>query len=506
MKRKILVIVILLSTIVINAFSVLSLEIYNNTLHNSKNWINLKTKVVRGVSGAASFMNTMPALFKFKLNLATWQGHHKLIFTQELQPKEISFKYKVDKEQFFSFLFNSDEKGIKSYGIRISNSAFYPSMYFQIENEKFTNKLPLTNFKSDDKNHLFKIKFDNEAFTIFIDNQEIFRATDSISAKMHIGFKSGLTDLRTDIDDLIMIQQDGTRLEETFFNWKLIPELTLYCLAVTILVFGLLYFLLKRRFQTDTMPILKILSYVNFNLLILSLFVYAAMYSTVSRIYFEIPKVYNGYPTIKQTEEVVSEFVSQYGNNKNKPRIWFIGSSQTWGSGVYREEDTFVRIIEKELQKAGYNIECINGGVSGFTSAMALDVFNANFDKFKPDYVILNLSHNDAFFKISPDEFIKNLRAFVEKNRVHHVTTILVVEPVETHFLESKKHQDIMREFAVKENIPLIDVHNELVLKGDDGFLWWDRVHLTSYGNLLFAQVMLDPLKKIINTQRNFLY
>jgi hypothetical protein len=36
-----------------------------------------------------------------------------------------------------------------------------------------------------------------------------------------------------------------------------------------------------------------------------------------------------------------------------------------------------------------------------------------------------------------------------------------------------------------------------LAERADDGFLWWDWVHLTSYGQELFAEFLVDELERL---------
>lgn len=500
MKKKILIIAFVLSSILINVFFVLSAVVNYNTLHNSGNWMNQKTKVARAVAGSASFMNTMPALFKFRLNLSKWQGYHELIFNRELNPEEISFNYKMDDKQYFVFFFNSDKEGKKYSGFRISNHERYPSIFFHTMDHRFIDKIKIPANEFDTKKlHIFKIKFLPESFTVFIDQKEIFTFQESVKANSFVGFRGGFADLRSDIDDFAITEKDGNKIFDSFFNWKLVPKLSFYTILFFCLYLSLAYFILKILLRLENIVVLKYIAYINFNLLLVALFVYVAMYSHIAKIYPTISKVYSGYPVIPTTEEVINQIRRTYADNKkNQTRVWFVGSSQTWGAGVYKEEDTFVRKIEKELQKNKPNLDCINGGVSGFTSKMALDLYKELFTKIKPDIVVINFSHNDAIFKVSLEEYIQNLKEIVELNRAHQVTTILSVEPVEIHFDEPEAHRNAMKDFALRENIPLIDMHTELASKYDEGFLWWDRVHLTSYGNSLFADIMFEYLNKII--------
>ncbi|MBK6604088.1 MAG: SGNH/GDSL hydrolase family protein [Leptospiraceae bacterium] len=502
MKKKILIYAIGITGIISSSLFVMSAVIYKNTLHNSGNWINKKTRVSRAVAGAASFMNTMPALSKFRLNLSKWQGYHELVFNKELSPEEISFKYRMEDKQYFVFFFNSSKDINKSSGIRISNNAFYPSIFFHAANHKFIDKYQFNDFKSDTNLHIFRIKFLSESFVISVDGKEIFTFQEPTIKTMYIGFRGGLADIRSDVDDLTIKQRDGSEIKETFLNWNLVYKFSAYAVVFLLVYLTLTYKILKIKFKADILPVLKYTLYLNFNLLLFALFLFIAMYSHISKLHSITSTVYPDYPVIPSTEEVKKEIVTQYSSNKNKARIWFVGSSQTWGAGVYREEDTFIQRIEKALQTAKLNIECINGGISGFSSESALDFYKENFDKIRPDITVINLSHNDAFFGIGPDKYMENLKAMMELNRKNKVTTILSVEPVEIQFEIVKPYHHAMKEFAKKENIPLIDMHSEMASKYEEGFLWWDRVHLTSYGNSLFAESMIPTLKKIISQEK----
>jgi hypothetical protein len=55
-----------------------------------------------------------------------------------------------------------------------------------------------------------------------------------------------------------------------------------------------------------------------------------------------------------------------------------------------------------------------------------------------------------------------------------------------------KRHGE-MREIAKKHGLKVIDLHHYLSdpAVADSGFIWWDFVHLTSYGQKLYAARLL---------------
>ena len=55
-----------------------------------------------------------------------------------------------------------------------------------------------------------------------------------------------------------------------------------------------------------------------------------------------------------------------------------------------------------------------------------------------------------------------------------------------------------MRRIAAANDLLLIDMPVRLYDHYDDGFLWWDRVHLSSVGQSLFADVLMDELAPVL--------
>lgn len=54
-----------------------------------------------------------------------------------------------------------------------------------------------------------------------------------------------------------------------------------------------------------------------------------------------------------------------------------------------------------------------------------------------------------------------------------------------------------MRRLGTELRVPLVDMHAHLRSSRDTGFLWWDQVHLTSYGQRLFADKLYGEIMKL---------
>lgn len=93
--------------------------------------------------------------------------------------------------------------------------------------------------------------------------------------------------------------------------------------------------------------------------------------------------------------------------------ILFLGDSLTEGYGL-EPEQSFPGIIEQRLQEAGHDdIEVINGGVSGSTTASALSRLQW-YIRSDPDFMLLALGANDGLRGLSIEQMRANLAETIE--------------------------------------------------------------------------------------------
>ena len=88
---------------------------------------------------------------------------------------------------------------------------------------------------------------------------------------------------------------------------------------------------------------------------------------------------------------------------QNVFRVLVLGDSQTFGHGIKKLEDTWVKKLEARLRKEGdgSEIEVLNISGPGWNSDTHLYALFADGLKFNPDLVILAYYHNDIPFPIS---------------------------------------------------------------------------------------------------------
>ncbi len=94
-------------------------------------------------------------------------------------------------------------------------------------------------------------------------------------------------------------------------------------------------------------------------------------------------------------------------------RILAFGDSLVHGYGL-DAEDTFPAQLERELDRAGYRAEVLNGGNSGDTTAAGLARLDWALSD-RPDLAIVVLGANDGLRGIDPEETYRNLDAILSR-------------------------------------------------------------------------------------------
>lgn len=100
-----------------------------------------------------------------------------------------------------------------------------------------------------------------------------------------------------------------------------------------------------------------------------------------------------------------------------------LGDSLVAGYGLL-DEDGFTSVLETELQAAGYDVDVINGGVSGDTTAggvARLDWALAD----NPDAVLVELGANDMLRGLDPAAARENLAAILDRLRQDGIPALL---------------------------------------------------------------------------------
>jgi lysophospholipase L1-like esterase len=153
------------------------------------------------------------------------------------------------------------------------------------------------------------------------------------------------------------------------------------------------------------------------------------------------------------------------------------------------------RIAERLDREAGAGrFEVINAGISGSSSGPLADHFEKEWAALEPELVVVDLGTNDD----DTAAFRRNLERIAALDEAKGTRTLFVLEANDADNPHLRRNHEAMRDVAAAHGIPLTDLHRAILARSDDGFLWWDFVHLSSFGQKLAADVLFSDIRRLL--------
>ena len=171
-------------------------------------------------------------------------------------------------------------------------------------------------------------------------------------------------------------------------------------------------------------------------------------------------------------------------------KVLLFGDSLMAGYGLPNEQHLSV-VLEQNLRSEGYDIEVINGSVSGNTSLDGLNRIEETLSELGIDLIILGLGANDMLRKINPNETKKNLEKIIKIIQDKNIKIILAGMIASTSYgLNYKKKFDkIFPDLTKKYDLPLIP----FLLDGvalNPNFNQSDGMHPNKKGTLIISETV----------------
>ena len=183
--------------------------------------------------------------------------------------------------------------------------------------------------------------------------------------------------------------------------------------------------------------------------------------------------------------------------------IILFGDSLMAGYGLPQEKHLAI-ILQNNLNDSGYNIDVVDGSVSGSTSAGGLNRAEWSLSQPDIDLIILGLGANDMLRGISPVETEKNLEKIIQIAKLENIEIILagMIAPTTQGISYKKKFDNIYPSLAKKYNLNLIPFLLEGIalkpeLNQDDG------MHPNEKGTLILSNTLKKNIIKIIKNRIN---
>ncbi len=184
-------------------------------------------------------------------------------------------------------------------------------------------------------------------------------------------------------------------------------------------------------------------------------------------------------------------------------KVVLFGDSLMAGYGLPKEYHLSL-VLENKLKKDGFNIQVINGSVSGSTSSGGLNRAEWSLSDPAIDLVILGMGANDMLRGIQPDETKKNLEQIIEiaKNKEIEIILAGMIAP-STHGKKYKKEFDsIYPKLSKKHNLLLIPFLLEGVAL-DPSLNQQDGIHPNKKGTIKISENIKKSIIAILDKKKN---
>ena len=171
-------------------------------------------------------------------------------------------------------------------------------------------------------------------------------------------------------------------------------------------------------------------------------------------------------------------------------RILALGTSLTAGYGL-AEVDAFTGQLEAALQEQGYDVEVLNAGVSGDTTAGGLARLDWSLAD-EPDFAIVELGSNDGLRGINPDTTRENLDAILTRLSAAGVPTLFtgMYAPPNMGDAYEARFNPVFPELAEQHGVPFYPFFLEGVA-GDTSLNLDDGIHPNPEGVAIIVDGIL---------------
>lgn len=471
----------------------------SNTLQHGGRWTNGKIELALGVNGAVSMLVTRNALRFDRLHPGEWHGFHEILYRDPLHPRELAASFALRGETYLTFLTRRDESGFE--GVRIGRHPRFPSACLRGDREgRFLARAPLEHAPLDAGTHRILLRADGNALRVRLDGTPIGRCAGFTTGLIEgVGTSRfgvrGAYDDRSWVDDVVARGRDGDRVEEDFTNREGLAATAIACSAlVALLVAGTGFG--ARRAADAPPPGIAALVAAGVALGV-ALLAWSADSFYLSKLYPTSLDLSEFPDTIEDENQVVDRLRLAAATPKgpDTARILVLGSSQTWGAGVWRRDDTWTARLGRALDTAapaGTHVEVFALAISGYVASQLAPILEAEGPAWEPDAVLVDLSNNDRDY----DDFAEALVRIAAWCAANGVGLVFVPEANTIENGEGERRlrerHEVMRGVARERGVPVVEVHDWLADRVDTGLLWWDRVHLTDYGQALLAERLFE--------------
>lgn len=480
-----------------------------------------------------------------RLNLGSWLGFNEAIVNKTLDGADrLTFRFRIPSSGYVAINLGKRPEG--SEGVRISRRAEMPSLFYRTDAEgRFVRAVPFE-LALDPGWHSGEIRIDGGSADLTIDGRKIAGGDVARLETRVVSFRGGLETAW--VDDVEISGNGRALFSDSFANRSGIGRAVLLSLAMTVALTGIAWSAAGLSAGDRRVVASRLVSGLFTLALLLHLFdrfywshlylypratarleidprlvriettrkrwadLFAggqtALENRVASILPHPARLKWRDVTLYTREEIRSdapEVMMKLLHERPSQRVLFAGTSQMKGAGAdaFRES-----IAARALEYLGESlpIEIVNFSVGGARLDRILELFDEHqvFETVRPIYTVVNCSCASSRLGTSPADYRRELEKMVGLARGSGSGIAFVLEATSHEKGNECVLNAVKREVARELDVRIVDLHSHLNAPGiaDSGFIWWDFVHLTTYGQRLAGQLIAreiaGDLRKIL--------
>ena len=183
--------------------------------------------------------------------------------------------------------------------------------------------------------------------------------------------------------------------------------------------------------------------------------------------------------------------------------ILFLGDSITAGYGLDVSQ-AYPDLIQKKIDRKGWNFKVVNAGQSGDTTAGGLSRLDWLLNN-RIDVLVIELGGNDGLRGLPVGEMQKNLQAIIDRTRARYPDAKIIIAgmkvPPNFGGEYGRRFEAVFPDLAKKNHAPLVP----FILEGVGGLRELnlaDGIHPTAKGHEIVAEnvwKVLEPVLRSLN-------
>lgn len=453
----------------------------HNTLRKNGQWVSSKENLRLTPMDASQFMEDTLPLAQSTLNLGAWHGHQEIFLKEKIHPKKITITFLLNPEASLTLLFNSVER----HAVRFSLHPRFPSAYLQLDPlGGFKEKNPFKATLYEKKWNKAELFFNQNGFDLYLNDQKIYSSTQGLAYPFLFGLRGNGE--ASKVDSVLIENIKGEIWQENFKGHFLsFKTLIAGILLLALIDFILLQKIRKKSLSYDLLALKLALSVLLFLFLLTWHFSFSSSYLASDEEITEEDDFQQHYADyFKEKRAEIMKTIESLSTQKGE-RLLFLGSSQTWGEGASEESLTWPRQFCARRKE----FLCLNAALRAARSQEVLEFYQIDFIRFKPQTVIISLGNNDYYWS---DSFKINIEKIIHFNQDKKIKTILIMEPNSPEEDTYSLNHRTLIELGKLYQVPVFNAPYVLWENEDQGFLWWDFIHLSDIGQKILANAFND--------------